>query len=117
MTQFISACCGGERCSLCGNPAARKVGEEIFHDDPNPYRHNLTAYVCQEHFDKIMDRGGFRKYYSDEAWLIFFNDAERTMETFAGEGAEAAAKSRFKEISISWNATLFQKIKNNWKDK
>lgn len=58
--EFVSACCGGERCSMCGKPAARKVGEEIFHDDPHPIRHNLTAYVCLDHFNMIMDRGGWQ---------------------------------------------------------
>lgn len=58
---FTSACCEGERCSMCGEPAKRKVGEEIFHDDPIPYRHNLTAYVCLNHFKQIMDRSGFQR--------------------------------------------------------
>jgi len=34
--------------------ATHKVGEEIPHDDPNPHRHNLTAYVCCLHFQQIM---------------------------------------------------------------
>ena len=55
----VSKCCEGEVCSLCGKPAQRKVGEEILHDDPNPYRHNLTAYVCLDHFNRIMDRSGY----------------------------------------------------------
>jgi len=42
---WVSASCGGEVCG-CGAPATHKLGEEIMHDDPNPYRHNLTAYVC-----------------------------------------------------------------------
>lgn len=50
MTHFISACCQDERCSLCGEPATHKIGEEIQLDDPNPNRHNLTAYVCCSHF-------------------------------------------------------------------
>lgn len=47
---FTSACCGGETCVVCGEPAAAKIGEEIMPDDPLPHRHNLTAYVCREHF-------------------------------------------------------------------
>lgn len=39
---------------MCREPATHKVGEELFHDDPNPYRHNLTAYVCCWHFGFIM---------------------------------------------------------------
>jgi hypothetical protein len=34
--------------------AFHKVGEEIFDDDPNPVRHNLTQYVCCDHFQMIM---------------------------------------------------------------
>jgi hypothetical protein len=41
-------------CSLCSKPATRKVGEEIPYDDPmRGKRHNLTAYVCDEHFAAI----------------------------------------------------------------
>lgn len=49
----ISGCCEGEFCTLCGNPATHKVGEEIMYDDPNPRRHNFTAYVCCTHFRAI----------------------------------------------------------------
>lgn len=50
---FVSATCRGERCR-CGEAATHKVGEEIAHDDPMPARHNLTAYVCCEHYQQIM---------------------------------------------------------------
>ena len=46
MTHFVSASCNGEKCNICGEVATHKVGEEIPHDDPDPNRHNLTAYVC-----------------------------------------------------------------------
>lgn len=59
--EYVPASCGGEKCSLCGKPAHRKVGEEIFDDDPQPIRHNLTAYVCYKHFTRIMDRGGYTR--------------------------------------------------------
>lgn len=54
---FISASCKGEICSIkgCEWYASHKVGEEILDDDPNPYRHNLTAYVCCQHFQFIMN--------------------------------------------------------------
>jgi hypothetical protein len=58
-SRFGSATCKGEVCSICGAPAEHKVGEEIAFDDPNPQRHNLTAYVCHEHFQQIMNRGGY----------------------------------------------------------
>lgn len=63
---FVSVSCGGEKCSMCGEPATHKVGEEIPHDDPSsvlaldlgvpvniPMRHNFTAYVCCAHFREI----------------------------------------------------------------
>lgn len=52
---FISESCEGEKC-YCGKPATHKVGEEIFHDDPNPERHNFTRYVCCEHFVLIFGK-------------------------------------------------------------
>lgn len=51
---FISGSCKGEVCSVCGRPAEKKLGEEIPFDDPDPNRHNLTAYVCYEHFKIII---------------------------------------------------------------
>jgi hypothetical protein len=77
MTHFVSASCKGETCGMCnrdffsarndpqaprawleardsGIPATHKVGEEIMPDDPFYIRHNLTQYVCCEHFQKIM---------------------------------------------------------------
>lgn len=51
---FVSAACCGERCIVCDSDATHKIGEEIFHDDPDPYRHNLTAYVCCRCFGAIM---------------------------------------------------------------
>jgi hypothetical protein len=54
MSHFVSACCEGERCAICGAPATHKLEEAIFHDDPQPQRHPLTAYVCCEHFRAIM---------------------------------------------------------------
>ncbi len=49
---FVSKSCAGEVC-CCGQPAVRKIGEEIPHDDPLPWRHNLTAYVCWECFRRL----------------------------------------------------------------
>jgi hypothetical protein len=58
---FVSRSCGGETCTLCGKPATKKVGEEILSDDPNPFRHNMTAYVCSEHFMMIFSPGEYRR--------------------------------------------------------
>ena len=54
--------CTGEKCRICGGPpfqfATRKVAEVILSDDPMPLRHELTAYVCEEHFAMIFGPGG-----------------------------------------------------------
>lgn len=64
-----SACCEGERC-FCGAPAERKVGETLFDDDPTAWRelfgkrvvarHELTAYVCFDHFVQMMGPASVR---------------------------------------------------------
>lgn len=74
---FVPPSCGGEKCGMCyregkNNPPTHKVGEEFLnfptqeeviaklkhpdHDDPYCFtaRHNLTQYVCCEHFAAIM---------------------------------------------------------------
>lgn len=51
---FISKTCIGEICKVCKKNATNKLGEEIPFDDPNKMRHNLTAYVCREHFEMIV---------------------------------------------------------------
>lgn len=51
---FVSGTCIGEVCSVCGEDATNKLGEEIPYDHPHKNRHNLTAYVCREHFLMIV---------------------------------------------------------------
>jgi 8-oxo-dGTP diphosphatase len=46
-------CCVNEKCH-CGKQAERKIEEVIFDDDPLPYRHPLTQYVCLDCFHKVM---------------------------------------------------------------
>jgi hypothetical protein len=53
-----SICCEGEICRICGKPAAAKVEEVIQIDDPHVYRHPLTAYLCDEHFARVMGLAG-----------------------------------------------------------
>jgi len=53
-SHFISESCEGELCRICHEPATHKLGEEIMHDDPNPNRHNLTAYVCCKHWKMVL---------------------------------------------------------------
>lgn len=50
LVDFVSDCCIGEYCHMCGLPATHKISEEIMFDDPNPQRHPLSAYVCTTHF-------------------------------------------------------------------
>lgn len=48
---------GGEHCTTCRAPAARKVEEVIFDTDPGfGRRHPFTAYLCQACFDRVMGR-------------------------------------------------------------
>lgn len=54
MTHHISASCAGRHCTICRAPATHKLGEEIMSDDPMPYRHNLTAYVCCACFTRTL---------------------------------------------------------------
>ena len=71
MRTWISRSCDGERCNYrttlitsddmmthspitCGRPAAHKVEEVIFSDDPMQPRHPLTAYLCEAHYDAVM---------------------------------------------------------------
>lgn len=50
------------------------------------------------------------------AYIIRFDDADRGDEFFAMSGARDAALARFEQISESWNASLFAKIKSNCRD-
>lgn len=50
---FVSKSCVGEFC-FCGEPATHKLAETIMWDDPQPSRHPLTTYICQDHFRQIM---------------------------------------------------------------
>lgn len=58
--EWISGTCQGELCNYegCSAPAYVKVGEEIPFDDPYPARHELTAYICREHFALLMGPRG-----------------------------------------------------------
>jgi hypothetical protein len=58
---------GSHRAIICARPATHKIGEEIADDEPLPgdlkplagvvtagnFRHNLTTYVCCEHFGRL----------------------------------------------------------------
>jgi len=51
---FVSAATRGEHCTVCRRSATHTLGEEIMADDPNPIRHNLTAYVCCTHYGMVL---------------------------------------------------------------
>jgi len=51
---YVSASCGGEHCSICKQDATHKISEEITSDDPNPYRHPFSAYLCCRCFRLVM---------------------------------------------------------------
>ena len=44
--------------------------------------------------------------HAKEAWVILFEDAEVKPEVFIGEGAEQAARHRFKKCLLNWNCHL-----------
>ncbi len=50
---FVSAVCEGEICR-CGKPATHKVAEVILDWGDPERRHELTSYVCCEHFAWLM---------------------------------------------------------------
>lgn len=52
MTRFVSKFCKGELC-FCGEPAEHKI-EELQPDDPLPFKHPLSSYICHAHFRQIM---------------------------------------------------------------
>jgi len=51
-SNFVSVYCQGEKCH-CGKPAVKKISEVILPDE-DKMRHELTQYVCGEHFDKAV---------------------------------------------------------------
>lgn len=46
----------------------------------------------------------------NSAWIIWFEDAERSPEIFSGYGARDAAFRRFEALNQNWNCHLFQKV-------
>lgn len=95
MTQepFISATCKGERCSCCGAPAVRKVGEEIPYDDPLRNRHNLTAYVCARHFAQLFGATAARQVRYTTHESLF--DVTANVETRAKNAFEVLNQQHF----------------------
>lgn len=58
---YISDQCRGEKC-WCGIDAVAKVAEVILYDDPNPARHELTAYICKAHFIQMFGPAAARRF-------------------------------------------------------
>ena len=44
----------GEKCNVCKQPAAHKIGEEFSVLDPRACGHNLTGYLCEDHFNMVI---------------------------------------------------------------
>ena len=109
--EFISRCCIGEKCSVCGNPATDKIGEEIMPDDPHPIRHNLTAYVCKNHFNMILRP----RLWKETLW----NGPIKTIPTeVLREGVEVfGTEQEFKEWLDKPNAFLNFKKPSELSDK
>ena len=64
---IVSKYCEGEKCH-CGKPSVKKISEVILPDE-NQIKHELSQYVCQEHFDKAL-----RPY--------LFKNTEHTLEEY-----------------------------------
>jgi hypothetical protein len=64
--------CEGERCSVCQQPAAHKIAEEIIpiqHTHTWAF-HGLTAYLCCEHFVLVMGSAALCSTYSLQSWNV-----------------------------------------------
>lgn len=110
MGHFVSATCQGEGCGMCyrlrreRKPATHKVGEEVAHDDPHQVRHNLTQYVCCEHYRAIMgDRACGIAVETVTKVCVVFSPGQATAsfeyapqrEEFGDDAAFEAACSRY----------------------
>lgn len=120
MSHFISSSCEGERCSMCDKPATHKVGEEIMWDDPNKMRHNLTAYVCCDHFRAILGPAGAcpesdrssevapSGWWTDELEKIFIarigDPITADMKRAANIALKVARGERWDEAAQEWEA-------------
>ncbi len=83
-----------------------------------------ARYPSDDDDERAISVNDLREFMNDKAlvptnrswWVIYFDDADRKPEVFGGEGAENAAKRRYEQISISWNAHLFVKVDSNSRD-
>lgn len=51
---FVSASLAQQVCSVCGKPATHKIGEEHGSDDRRRIFHNLTNWLCCQHFRMVI---------------------------------------------------------------
>lgn len=60
----ISPSCYGVKCMVegCQNLSSHKIGEEL-DTEQSAMTHNLTSYVCEQHFNLVMDRDEQYKSY------------------------------------------------------
>lgn len=74
MEHFVSMSCSGELCGICQRigicrAACHKIGEEIPTDAPAELQrvHNLTQYVCCQHFSEIFRPESAQRFRGCEA--------------------------------------------------
>ena len=48
----------------------------------------------------------------DGAWIIHYEDRDREQEVFVGFGAREAAQRRYEQVTVTWNAHLFERVKS-----
>lgn len=57
--------------------------------------------------DELESRG---ETSEDSAFVIHFDDRDRPIEVYTGNGAERAARQRFEGLLSNWNCQLFRMI-------
>lgn len=94
------ACSQGERCTLCGAPAAFKVEEDTFGE----HRHPLTAYICEDHHARLMSPYKFK----DEVGHWMAGAVEPRPQENAEDNAAAGELARMLDaLQRSSNVGLF----------
>lgn len=110
--EFVSAACEGEVCryGTCTAPAVAKVEEAILFDDPNPGRHPLTAYICADHFGRLM-RGApdDEPKASDALDAAFVQASDAMVDAFVAELSKPEHNNRWgtrEAIRVALTAAL-----------
>lgn len=102
-------------CPFCGIPAQLHEHHAIYDDyvncpDTDCCGHDMMATPNdwnRRSALRLMEGG------TPNWWMIVFDDADRDREVFTDE---AAARHRYEQISVSWNAHLFVRVHSNTRD-